>query len=211
MVAVSGASGDERLIAYVVPNDSAPAPSALRRFVQDRLPDYMVPASFVSLDTLPLLPNGKVDRRALPAPDQARPESEREYIAPRNPMEEKLAGIMAEVLKVERIGVHDNFFELGGHSLLGMQVVARVRKVFQVELPLRRLFEEPTVAGLCLDIEKAEKSGDRSAVPSPSRGITLTRREQLLARLDQLTDEEVNALISSMLAKGQDERETEDF
>ena len=211
VVAVSGASGDERLIAYVVPNDSAPAPSALRRFVQDRLPDYMVPASFVSLDTLPLLPNGKVDRRALPAPDQARPESEWEYIAPRNPMEEKLAGIMAEVLKVERIGVHDNFFELGGHSLLGMQVVARVRKVFQVELPLRRLFEEPTVAGLCLDIEKAEKSGDRSAVPSPSRGITLTRREQLLARLDQLTDEEVNALLSSMLAKGQDERETEDF
>jgi hypothetical protein len=80
-----------------------------------------------------------------------------------------------------------------------------------MELPLRRLFEEPTVAGLCLDIEKAEKSGDRSAVPSPSRGITLTRREQLLARLDQLTDEEVNALLSSMLAKGQDERETEDF
>jgi amino acid adenylation domain-containing protein len=209
VVAVSGTGGDERLIAYVVPNDSVPPASALRRFVQDRLPDYMVPASFVILDRLPLLPNGKVDQRALPAPDQARPESEREYVAPQNPMEAKLVGILAEVLKVERIGMHDNFFELGGHSLLGMQVIARVRKVFHVELPLRRLFEEPTVAGLCLDIEKAEKSGARSVVPSPIGAIS--SREQLLARLAGLSDEEVNALLSSMLGKRQDERETEDF
>jgi len=209
VVAVSGAGGDERLIGYVVPNDSAPAVSELRRFVQDQLPNYMVPGSFMMLETLPLLPNGKVDRRALPAPDQAHPDNDRAHMAPRNPMEEKLAGIMAEVLKLECVGIHDNFFELGGHSLLGVQVMARVRKVFQVELPLRSLFEEPTVAGLCLEIEKAEKCGDGSVVPSPSTGIGM--REQLLARLAELSDEELNALLSNKLAKGQDVRETEDF
>jgi len=209
VVAVSGAGGDERLIGYVVPNDSAPAVSELRRFVQDQLPNYMVPGSFMMLETLPLLPNGKVDRRALPAPDQAHPDNDRAHMAPRNPMEEKLAGIMAEVLKLECVGIHDNFFELGGHSLLGVQVMARVRKVFQVELPLRSLFKEPTVAGLCLEIEKAEKCGDGSVVPSPSRGIGV--REQLLARLAELSDEELKALLSNKLAKGQDVRETEDF
>jgi acyl carrier protein len=152
VVVVSGNNGAERLIGYLVPNSSMPAPSELRRFVRDRLPEYMTPASFMTLETLPLLPNGKVDRRALPEPDLIHREVGREYCAPRNSMEEKLAGIMTEVLKVERISVHDNFFEMGGHSLLGMQVVARVRKVFQVELPLRSLFEEPTIAGLCSEI-----------------------------------------------------------
>ena len=84
-------------------------------------------------------------------------------------MEEKLAGIMTEVLKVERIGVYDNFFEMGGHSLLGMQVVARVRKVFRVELPLRSLFEEPTIAGLCPAIEKTERFGENPVIPAPTR------------------------------------------
>lgn len=207
VVAVSGAEGAERLIGYVVPNSSAPAPSELRRFVRDKLPEHMVPAAFVMLEALPLLPSGKVDRRALPEPDQERRGIEREYIPPRNDMEEKLAGIMTEVLKVERIGVHDNFFEMGGHSLLGMQVVARVRKVFRVELPLRSLFEEPTIAGLCPEIEKAEKRDDSSVIPTPTRRSSPSRREQLLAKLDQLTDEEVNALLSATLPKGQDERE----
>jgi acyl carrier protein len=125
-------------------------------------------------------------------------------------VEEKLAGIMAEVLKMERIGMHDNFFELGGHSLLGVQVIARVRKVFQVELPLRSLFEEPTVAGLCGEIEKARKRGAGVVVPAPTRRVSPSRREQLLARLDQLSDEEVNALLSTMLAKERNERETDE-
>jgi amino acid adenylation domain-containing protein len=211
VVAVSGAEGAERLIGYVVPNSSALALSELRRFVREKLPDHMAPASFVLLETLPLLPNGKVDRRVLPAPDLAHQGLDRESIAPRNAMEEKLAGIMSEVLKVERIGVHDNFFEMGGHSLLGMQVVARVRKVFQVELSLRRLFEEPTIAGLCPAIEKAEKRGDNLENPALIRRNGPSRRAQLLARLDQLTDEEVNALLSATLPKGQDGREVEEF
>jgi acyl carrier protein len=130
-------------------------------------------------------------------------------MAPRNPIEETLVRIMAEVLKVKRIGIHDDFFELGGHSLLGIQVMARVRKALQVELPLRSLFQEPTVAGLALAIEKAEKCGDGLGLPSPTREIS--NRVQLLARLADLSDTEVNTLLSSMLAKRQDERETEDF
>jgi amino acid adenylation domain-containing protein len=204
VVTVSGTGGAERLIGYVVPSDTAPEPNDLRAFVRARLPDHMVPASFMVLDTLPLLPNGKVDQHALLAPDQARWGINREPIAPRNPTEEKLAGIIGEVLNIGRISVHDNFFDLGGHSLLGIQVVARVRKVFQVELPLRSLFEEPTVAGLSLEIEKAGRRGDRPVMPSPSRRISLSQREQLLAQLAQLSDEEVNALLSSMLAKEQD-------
>jgi acyl carrier protein len=211
VVSVSEAEGAERLIAYIVPTSSGLASSELRRFVRDKLPEHMTPASFVMLATLPLLPNGKVDRRALPEPDQARPGVEREYVAPRNSMEEKLASIMIEVLKVERIGVHDNFFEMGGHSLLGMQVVARVRKVFQVELPLRSLFEEPTIAGLRPEIEKAEKRIENSTISAPIRRSSPSRREQLLAKLDRLTDDEVNALLSATLPKRQNEREEEDF
>ena len=108
----------------------------------------MIPSAFVILDALPLTPNGKVDRKALPVPDQSRPELEESYQAPRTPIEEMLVGIWAEVLKLEKIGIHDNFFDLGGHSLLATQVISHIRAAFQVELPLRSLFEKPTVVGL---------------------------------------------------------------
>jgi len=211
VVTVSGDKGAERLIAYVVPSDTTLEPNSLRAFVKTRLPDYMTPASFIILDTLPLLPNGKVDRRALPPPDQMRQNAAGEYIAPRNPTEEKLAEIMREVLKVERISMQDNFFELGGHSLLAMQVVARVRKVFQVELPLRRLFEEPTVAGLSLHIEKAEKLGAKLAAPVLMKRSYLSRRAQLLAKLERLSDEEIEALLGEAPDKEPAERDVEEF
>ena len=105
-----------------------PTTNELRSFLKQKLPEYMVPSAFVFLDTLPLTPNGKVDRKALPAPDQNRPEAEESYVAPRTPVEELLAEIWAEVLKLDKVGVHDNFFELGGHSLLATQVISRVRK-----------------------------------------------------------------------------------
>ncbi len=209
VVTVAGTGGDERLIGYIVSNDGALVLSDLRRFARETLPEYMVPSSFVILDALPLLPNGKVDRRALPTPARIPSESERDCTAPQSPVEGALVEIMSEVLKIDRIGVHDNFFDLGGHSLLGMQVIARVRKVFRVELPLRRLFEEPTVAGLCLEIQKAERCADRSVVPSPTRGIG--NREHLLARLAGLSDEEVAALLHGIRATNPDERMTENF
>ncbi len=145
------------LAAYVVADGSSapPSPRELRGYLKERLPEYMVPSAFVVLEALPLTPNGKVDRRALPEPDNARPELGEDFVAPRTPVEEVLVGIWEEVLGLERVGIHDDFFELGGHSLLATRVISRVRDVFQVELPLRSLFEEPTVAGLSGRIEAA--------------------------------------------------------
>jgi acyl carrier protein len=146
--------GDKRLVAYVVAHQP-PGPSSrdLRRLLQATLPDYMVPAAFVALESLPLTPNGKVDRGGLPAPDQARPTPEDAFVAPRTPVEAALAAIWAEILRLPQVGVHDNFFALGGHSLLATQVIARLQAAFQVDLPLRRLFEAPTVAELATYLE----------------------------------------------------------
>jgi amino acid adenylation domain-containing protein len=141
--------GDTRLVAYVVPNQPpGPSMSDLRSFLQAKLPNYMVPSTFVMLAALPLTPNGKVDRRALPAPAPTRPALDDALVAPRTPVEAALAAIWAEILRLPQVGVHDNFFALGGHSLLATQVISRLQAAFQVDLPLRRLFEAPTVAEL---------------------------------------------------------------
>jgi acyl carrier protein len=125
----------------------------------------MVPSVFVLLERLPLTPTGKVDRRALPVPERPDAESRREgLVRPRNPVEERLAEIWAEVLGVAQLSIHDDFFDLGGHSLLAMQVKARVRSVFGVDLPLRRLFESPTVASLADAIGQTETI---SVAPAP--------------------------------------------
>jgi SAM-dependent methyltransferase len=139
----------------------AQAPSAVMRlkknelsdFLKEKLPEYMVPSDWVILSARPLTPNGKVDRRALPVPDVTRPEREAAFVAPRTPVEEAVVAIWGQILGVERVGIHDNFFELGGHSLLALQVMSRLREAFQVELPLHRLFEAPTVADLAERIE----------------------------------------------------------
>jgi len=120
----------------------------LRSFLTTRLPDYMLPTAFVLLDTLPLTINGKVDRARLPVPELGRRALEQEFVAPQTPLEQELAAIWATVLQLDQVSRHDNFFALGGHSLLATQVMARVRQHTQLELPLRSLFEAPTVAGL---------------------------------------------------------------
>jgi len=125
----------------------------LRQFLKQGLPDYMVPATFVVLDAMPLTPNGKVDRNALPKPDSTRPELEESYVAPSTELEQQITEIWTQVLNLKRVGIHDNFFELGGHSLLAIQVISRLRQAFQVELPLPSLFRVPTVAGLAEHIE----------------------------------------------------------
>ncbi|MCA1676797.1 MAG: non-ribosomal peptide synthetase, partial [Actinobacteria bacterium] len=160
--------GVKRLVAYVVPAAGGVVDSAgLRTHVASRLPDYMVPAAFVVLDELPLTPNGKLDRRALPAPDFAAAVGDG-YVAPRSEAERVLAGIWAEVLGVERFGVEDNFFEVGGDSILSIQVISRVRVAFGVEVSLRSLFTNPTVAGLAavLPVDAvADYSGAVSVIP----------------------------------------------
>jgi amino acid adenylation domain-containing protein len=184
--------GNKRLVVYVVHQpEQAFTITELRRFLEDKLPEYMVPAVVVQLEALPLTPNGKVDRRALPAPDTARPELEKPFVAPRTEVEEQLAGIWSDVLGLEQIGVRDNFFELGGHSLLATQVVSRVREVFGMELPLRRLFESPTVAGLAEGIQvamKAELKRNASPINRISRNgnLPLSFAQERLWLLEQL-------------------------
>jgi amino acid adenylation domain-containing protein len=162
--------GERRLVAYLVPVQTpAPGTHDLRAFLKKTLPDYMIPALFVTMEALPLTPNGKVDRRALPVPDGARPDLASSFVAPTTPVETTLAAIWCEVLKLERVGVEDNFFDLGGYSLAAVQVVSRVRETFQVELALRSLFETPTVAGLAQAVA-AQQPGSIAA-----RGPALVR------------------------------------
>jgi acyl carrier protein len=154
-VVARGAAAERHLVAYVVPaGDDAPSAEALREFLGELLPDYMVPAEFVRLDALPLTTSGKLDRGALPAPGPDNGLDRSVYRAPQTPTEQRLAGIVAELLGIERIGVDDNFFLLGGHSLLGTQVVLRARAAFGIELSLRHLFEAETVASLAQVVER---------------------------------------------------------
>lgn len=155
VVAREDTPGDPRLVAYLVLSDGAePSAGALREHLATRLPNYMTPSTFVCLPALPLNAGGKVDRASLPAPDveNTLPVSDRD--APRTPLEERVAAILAELLEVERVGVHDNFFLLGGHSLLATQVIMWVNATFGVELPMRVLFDAPTVARLAAEIER---------------------------------------------------------
>ena len=149
-------AGRKRLVAYIIaaPTSIPPASAELRRHLKHKLPEYMIPSLFVRLDALPLTNSGKVDRRALPAPEPGQEEREEAYVAPRSVVEEMLASIWSEVLGGVKVGVNDNFFDLGGHSLLATQVMSRVREAFGIEIALRSLFEQPTVEQLAETIEE---------------------------------------------------------
>jgi len=152
--------GDQRLVAYVVTHSPAPAPGELRSFLQDRLPDYMMPSAVVTLDRLPLTTNGKLDRRALPAPDQQ--ETRNDFIAPRTKLERTVAGAWQELLGVNKVGLHDNFFEMGGHSLLLVQLHYRLQALLHRDVPITALFQYPTVSALTSHLEN-------SAAPPPKK------------------------------------------
>ncbi len=184
--------GAKQLVGYVAVSggrDDVGIKQLLKEYLRAKLPEYMVPVAFVVLDQLPLMPNGKVNRKALPAPE--RTELAQSYLAPRTAVEELLVGVFAEVLKVEKLGVHDNFFELGGHSLLATQLMSRVREVFKVEMPLKDLFEAPTVAGLSQRVE-AWRAGDQPLAAPGIRRITqgqtlpLSYAQERLWFIDQL-------------------------
>jgi acyl carrier protein len=141
----------------------------LRAYLQERLPDHMIPAVFVLIDRLPQTPSGKVDRGALPMPDSVRDSRAGAYVAPRGRSERLLAAIWADILNVERVGVHDDFFELGGHSLLVTQLVSRIRVEFQNEISVRTIFEAPTIAGLAARLERERGNGASTSGPGITR------------------------------------------
>jgi acyl-coenzyme A synthetase/AMP-(fatty) acid ligase/acyl carrier protein len=159
------------LVAYVVAGRGEINGAALRSYLAERLPAALVPSAFLFLEDLPLTPNGKLDHRRLPVPDAAAGHEENDHVAPRTPLEEAVARLWGDVLGVARVGVHDDFFELGGHSLLATRIVARVRTAFGIELPLRTLFEAPTVAGLVMVIAQRllETLQDPRAAATTSR------------------------------------------
>ena len=206
-------AGQLRLVAYVVPARRAAAAEAetserletvetpagmapdreteaalvdaVRAALQETLPDAMIPSAFVLLDALPLLTNGKVDRKALPAPEGLGSRG-RPYVAPRTPVEEKLAALWGELLRIEKVGVDDSFFDLGGHSLLLTQLASRIRKIFQVELPLRSLFDLPTIADMA-----------RAILARQVESSAADDVEAMIARLQDLSPGEVEALLRS--------------
>ena len=189
--AIDDGPAGKRLVAYIAFKNDDAATNELRDYLRARLPEYMVPSLFIPVESLPLTPNGKVDFAALPA---AAPAShpDQNYAAPGTPVEEMLAGIWADILRVERIGIHDNFFELGGHSLLAAQVLARLREVFNIDFPLIGLFEAPTIAELSERIEKASRTIEgltlASIQPAPrDEKLPLSFVQQRLWFLDQLS------------------------
>ena len=166
VVAREDAPGERRLVAYVVGAEGvATTGRKLREYLQQRMPEYMVPAAIMRLERLPLTGNGKVDRKALPAPE-ARPGGTA-YKAPRTLTEKALAEIWAQVLRVEQVGVRDDFFELGGHSLLATRVMARIRETLQVELPLRTLFTDPTISAQARQCDQLKRDTKRKSSSRP--------------------------------------------
>jgi len=194
--------GERRLVAYLVAEQkSVPTVGELRRFLKGRLPEYMLPSAFVTLEALPRTPNGKVDRRALPAVEASRLGLAGVFAPPRTVTEEMLAVLWAQVLQVERVGVHDSFFELGGHSLLATRLMRQVEETFHVALPLVALFAEPTVAHLASVIERhraeTEPSAEGTARRSRPKIRALPRGSgdvgQLANRLGQPSDDKIKS------------------
>lgn len=181
VVARDGAAGEKKLIGYVVTAPSArPTYSELRNFIAARLPEYMVPAMFVTLEDLPLSPSGKVDRGRLPEPGTENILRDHAFVAPRTPVEARVASTLASLLGLPQVSVEDNFFLLGGHSLLGTQLIARIRDEFRIELTLRSLFEAPTVEKLAARVE-----------------------DLLVAMVESMSEEEAERLLNATsIAKG---------
>ena len=173
VVAHEDANSEKRLVAYIVLNaDSQPSAHELRTFLENELPDYMVPAVFVILDSLPLTEHGKIDRHALPAPDSRNTLRDQPFTLPRTHVEQQLAAILCSLLELDQVSIHDNFFFLGGHSLLGTQLIAQIRGAFGVEIALRTLFDTPTIADLSSEIERL-----------------------ILARIEAMNEDEVQRLL----------------
>ena len=208
VVMVSGEGEQQKLAAYLVMKDEAAlAPGELRRYLRTKLPEHMVPAIYWQIDAMPQLPSGKVNRSALAG--YGKPLVDREELtAPRNEIEAKLAEIWQELLQVEQVGIEQNFFELGGHSLLVLQVTARIRRIFEVELAVRSVFEAPTIAGLALEVQKAQATGLKARSPI-LHGLRQTAtadasQDELLIQLEKLSTQDARNLLKDLLDGKQD-------
>ncbi len=191
VIVTTTSGGEKALAAYLLLKpgfDAARDPQQWRTFLQDKLPDYMMPSHFVFLDEMPRHPNGKVDRSKLPAVTSAYAGRSRDFVAPRTPIEQQLAALWSQLLGIEAIGIHDNFFTLGGHSLLATQLVSRLRDLFQIEIPLQKIFETPTIAGLALTTTQLRAQWQQAE-----------QLDQLLSELEQLSDAEAKKLLNETL------------
>jgi acyl carrier protein len=192
VVASKSKSDETRLIAYFISSTQlVPTVNDLRGFLQKSLADYMIPSVFVSIDKIPLTSNGKVDRKALPVPDNSRPALDTPFVEPRTVIERELVSIWAKILALQDLGIHDNFFDLGGHSLAATRVVSQVIKSYQLELPLQSLFQSPTVA-------------EMAAVITEHLGKTLGGEEldRILTELESMSDEAAQQLAVKDRVKG---------
>jgi len=166
-------SGEKQLVGYIVSSGSSPSVSDLREFLAKELPEYMLPSIFVGLDALPYASSGKVNRLALPAPNEGNMLRDQVFHQPSSGTEERVSAIVASLLALPRVGVNDNFFYLGGNSLFGTQLIARLRDAFQVEVPLLSLFDHPTISELSVEVERL-----------------------MLAKLDAMSEEEAHRLLA---------------
>ena len=190
-------TGGKQLVACIVPRAASPLTvGELQQFLAEKIPTFMVPTHFTLLEKFPLTANGKIDRARLPDPESVQPISSAAFVAPRNPVEETVAKIWNEVLVREPIGIHENFFEMGGHSLLATQVMSRVARTFRVELPLRVLFESPTIAALSLQIAQSQNLTVSDQIEI-KREIAPEAAEELLGRIDQMSEDEVDSLLAA--------------
>lgn len=189
VVARNNNSGDERLVAYLVPTvQPGPKVGELRRFLNEKLPDYMIPHNFVTLEAIPLTDTRKVDRKALPNPGTSRPELTTPYAAPKTAIEKELAKIWAEVLSTDEVGIHDDFFDLGGHSLSATRIISRVIATFELQLPVQALFDSPTVAAMSVVISnKEEQKADEEEL------------KRLLREVESLSEETAEELLAEQV------------
>ncbi|MGH7797111.1 MAG: AMP-binding protein [Candidatus Binatia bacterium] len=193
VVARNNNSGNERLLAYFVPSvQPGPKVNELRRSLNEKLPNYMIPQAFIALDAIPLTDTRKVDRQALPNPGTSRPELTTAYVAPRTAVEKELTKIWAEVLSLDEVGIHDDFFDLGGHSLSATGIISSVIAVFKLQLPIRQLFDSPTVAGM-------------AAVISSKEGQTADEADlrRLLSEVESLSEETAKELLAEQVKSKQ--------
>jgi hypothetical protein len=186
-------SGTKQLVGYVVLRPEAALTNLqLREFLAKQFPSFMVPSHIVPLQKLPLTPNGKVNRSVLPAPEDFPTGADKPATAPRNATETLLAQIWREILQRDQVGIHDNFFHLGGHSLLATQIISRVARALRVELPVRVVFEAPTIAGMAKAVDERQQVAPAEIALQPDHP---SRAQKLLERLDELSDNQVEELL----------------